>query len=124
MKILLIMLSSVLFQGPSVTITKFNGDQFDLNNARIFQEDEVASGKQLSYFYRDQVAAITISDIKRISFKETVKRKKGITTYRVILVKNSNDKLEVEMNLVRVEGIGVDGKEESINLSSVEKISF
>ncbi len=123
MKTLLIILVLSLAQDP-VSVVKNNGDQVDLSNVMIFQNETSGSSNSINYSYRGENSTITFQDIKRISFKETVKRNKRITTYRVILVKADNSKLEVEIDLVKLEGIGKSGKKESMNFSSVDKISF
>lgn len=123
MKLLLITLVLSFAQKP-VTIVKNNGDQFGLTNVMIFQNETSGSSSSISYSYRGENAQVTFKQIKRISFKETVKRKKGITTYRVILVKSDNSKLEVELDLVKLVGVGMSGKKESMNFSSIDKISF
>lgn len=123
MKTLLITLVLSLLQSP-LTVVKNNGDQLGLTNVMIYQSDTSGSSNSLNYSYRGENAQVAFKDIKRISFKETVKRKKGITTYRVILVKTDNSKLEIEIDLVKLEGMGTSGKKESMNFSSVDKISF
>lgn len=123
MKLLLTILVLFFAQAP-VTVVKNNGDEITLTDVRFYQSDDTASINTLVYSYRGQDGKIPVSQIKRISFKESVKRKKGISTYIVILVKSDNSKLEVEMDLNRVEGLGKGGKTESMNLSSVDKISF
>lgn len=123
MKTLLITLL-LYFSQSSVTVVKNNGDQLNLSDVVIFQNDVSGSSNSINYSYRGEKAAMAFKNIKRISFKETVKRKKGITTYRVILVKSDNNKLEVEIDLVKLEGIAKSGKMESMNFSSIDKISF
>ena len=123
MKFTTIILLFTLFQAP-LTVVKNNGDQIILTNVRFYQTEKLASKEEISYSYRGTVDKIKLKEIKRISFKETVQKKKGITTYRVILVKDNNDKLDVELDLVKVEGINSQGEKESMNLSSVDKISF
>ena len=111
------------FQAP-LTIVKNSGDESKFNNYVFYQSDTESSNSQLTYSYRGQNEVIKLSQVKRISFKESVKRKKGITTYRVILVKTNNDKLEVEMDLVKLEVKNKNGKLESMGFGSVDKISF
>lgn len=123
MKTLLISLILAFTQNP-MTIVKNNGDEMGLSNVMIYQSVSAGSTTGLNYSYRGENANVTFKDIKRISFKETVKRKKGIVTYRVILVKSDNTKLEVEMDLVKLEGTSNSGKKESMNFSSIDKISF
>lgn len=123
MKMLLIILLSSFFQTP-LTVVKNNGDQLGLTDVLIYQNNEVGTAGSLSYSYRGEKNEVEFKDIKRISFKETLKRKKGITTYRVILVKSNNNKLEVEIDLVRLEWTNKSGKKESMGFSSVDKISF
>ncbi|MEP1032895.1 hypothetical protein [Ekhidna sp.] len=123
MKTLLITLVLSLTQSP-VTVVKNNGDQLGLSNVMIFQNEASGSSSSINYSYRGENAKVSFKDIKRLSFKETIKRKKGVTTYRVILVKSDNSKLEVEIDLVKLEGIGKSGKMESMGFSSVDKISF
>ena len=123
MKTLLITLVFAFFQNP-LTVVKNNGDQLSLNNAVIYQSEANGSSNSLSYSYRGESAQVLFKNIKRISFKETVKRKKGVTTYRVILVKSDNNKIEVEIDLVKLEGMGESGKKESMSFSSIDKILF
>ncbi|WP_436517081.1 hypothetical protein [Ekhidna sp. To15] len=123
MKILLITLVLSLAQSP-VIIVKNNGDQLDLSNVVIFQSETNGSSNSIRYSYRGEKAKMDFEQLKRISFKETLKRKKGVTTYRVILVKSNNNKLEVEIDLVKLEGIAKSGKVETMNFSSIDKISF
>ena len=123
MKMFLLILALSLFQ-TQVTVVKNNGDQIGLSNVMIYQNETTGSSDLLDYSYRGEDVKIAFKDIKRISFKETVKRNKGVTTYRIILVKTNNDKLEVELDLVKLEGIKESGKKESMNFGSVDKISF
>ncbi len=123
MKTLLIILVLFFAQGP-LTVVKNNGDQLSLTNVSFLQSEGSGSSTSLNYSYRGETNNIAFKNIKRISFKETIKRKKGVTTYRVILVKADNSKLEVEVDLVRMEWTGKAGKKESMSFSSVDKISF
>lgn len=123
MKLILIAILFSFFQSP-VTVVKNNGDQVVLKEFIFYQDQESGTKDSIVYSYRGQPGSIKIGELKRISFKETVSKKKGIPTYRVVLVRNNNSKLEVELDLVKVEGITSDGKAESMNFSSVDKISF
>lgn len=123
MKTLLITLVFAFFQNP-LTVVKNNGDQLSLSNAVIYQNETNGSSSSLNYSYRGESAQVLFKNIKRISFKETVKRKKGVTTYRVVLVKSDNNKIEVEIDLVKLEGMGESGKKESMSFGSIDKISF
>ncbi|MEO9485294.1 MAG: hypothetical protein ABJG47_17685 [Ekhidna sp.] len=123
MKLLVITLVLSLFQN-SLTVVKNNGDQLSLSSVKIYQNETNSSPNELSYTYRGESYNVLFRDIKRISFKETLKKKKGVTTYRVVLVKSDNNKLEVEIDLVKLEGMNTSGKSESMNFSSIDKISF
>ncbi|WP_421762746.1 hypothetical protein [Ekhidna sp.] len=123
MNMLLITLLLSLTQSP-ITIAKKNGDQIVLTDVMIYQTEEMGSPNSINYSIRGKKEKISVDKVKRISFKETIGKKKGITTYRIILVKNNNDKLEVEMNLVKIEGKDKEGKTASMSLSSIDKISF
>lgn len=123
MKTILIIFGFFLMQNP-ITVVKNNGDELQLENVKIYQSESQGSGEELNYSYRGEGATLAFEKIKRISFKESIKKKKGITTYRVILVKSDNSKLEVEIDLVKLEGTAKSGKVESMNFSSVDKISF
>lgn len=123
MNFITITLALAFLQSP-LTVVKNNGDQIVLTKAQIYQTEKDASKESIFYSYRGKVENVSLKEVKRISFKETLKKKKGITTYRVVLVKNNNDKLEVELNLVKIEGVNSEGEKESMNLSSVDKISF
>jgi hypothetical protein len=123
MNFITITLALAFLQSP-LTVVKNNGDQVVLTKAQIYQTEKDASKESIFYSYRGKVENVSLKEVKRISFKETLKKKKGITTYRVVLVKNNNDKLEVELNLVKIEGVNSEGEKESMNLSSVDKISF
>ena len=90
----------------------------------MYQSNEKTSNEQIHYLIRGKQEQIKLSEVRRISFKETVQKKKGITTYRAILVKSNNDKLNVEIDLVKVEGLTEDGQMESLSFSTVDKISF
>lgn len=120
---LVIVLSVHFIQSPAI-VSKNSGDEIRLNNYMVFQENLKGAAKQLKYAYRGDQRSIEIQDLKRITLKETLKRKKGIATFRAVLVKKDNVKLEITIDLVRIEGIGENGKEISINFSSVDKISF
>lgn len=121
---LLIITFLLSFSQAQVTVVKNNGDQIVLKNIKIYQSEAKVSSDVLQYSYRGEHSKIALRDVKRISVKETIQRKKGIATYRVILVKSNNDKLEVDIDLVKLEGTNANGKVESMNLSSVDKISF
>lgn len=123
MKVLLIAILFSFVQSP-VTVVKNNGEQIVLSQAIFYQKQNDGTKNVINYSYRGKPGSIKIGDIKRISFKETVRKKKGIPTYRVILVRSNNTKLEVEMDMVKVEGMTADGKNESMGFGSVDKISF
>ena len=123
MKTLLLLFITISIQAP-VTVVKNNGDQLGLSKVKIFQEDTNGSTTSINYSFRGEGRSVTFSEIKRISFKETIKKKKGVTTFRAILVRADNSKLEVEIDLVRLEGVGKSGKMESMSFSSIDKISF
>ncbi|MEQ8629131.1 hypothetical protein [Ekhidna sp.] len=123
MKLLLIAILFSFTQSP-VTVVKNNGDQIVLSQALFYQNQNTGTKDVINYSYRGKPGSIKIGDIKRISFKETVRKKKGVPTYRVILVRSNNTKLEVEMDMVKVEGTTADGKSESLGLGSIDKISF
>ncbi|MEO9869580.1 hypothetical protein [Ekhidna sp.] len=123
MKVLLIGLIFSFAQAPA-TIVKNNGEQIVLSEVLFYQTGESGSSEKIIYSYRGSNSSISLKQVKRISFKETVKRKKGIVTYKVILVKNNNDKLEVEVDMVRLEGKNKNGKSVSMNCSSIDKVSF
>lgn len=113
-----------VFQQQSLTLVKNNGDQIELTDVKIYQKANAPAADALYFSYRGKEGKIEMSNLKRISFKETMHKKKGVTTYRAILVEKNNDKLEVSIDFVRVEGMNEDGKVESMGLSSVDKISF
>ncbi|WP_370086568.1 hypothetical protein [Ekhidna sp.] len=123
MKTALIIILFSLFQ-TQVTVVKNNGDQVVLKNIKVYQSEGQSSSDALIYSYRGEDSNISFKEVKRISVKETLQKKKGVTTYRVILVKSNNDKLEVDIDLIKLEGTNENGKVESMNLSSVDKISF
>ncbi|WP_420318419.1 hypothetical protein [Ekhidna sp.] len=123
MNLLFTAILSLTLQSP-ITIVKNNGDEIRLSNVQIYQNEKKSSADLLNYTYLGNVESIKIREIKRISFKEALEKKKGVTTYRVILVRSNNDKLEVQLNLAKVEGINNEGKKESLGLGSVDKISF
>ncbi|SNT26664.1 hypothetical protein SAMN05421640_3047 [Ekhidna lutea] len=123
MKFLFIAILYSFFQSP-VTIVKNNGDEIELTNVLLYQTTAKGTPDVISYSYRGAPGKVNIKEVKRISFKENLGRKKGVTTFKAILVKRNNDKLEVEVNLVKVEGTNKEGKKESMNFSSVDKISF
>ena len=112
------------FSQGSVTIVKNNGDLVVLQEATFYQGDKTGTRNTINYAYRGREESIKVSDIKRISFKETLKKKKGNATYRAILVRKNNTKLEIELQMLRVAGLTPAGKSVSLNLSSVDKISF
>jgi len=113
-----------VFNQDQITVVKNNGDVIVFTDATIFQQENEGSNQGLSYSYRGKVETITLDKIKRISFKETIKKKKGITTYRAILVRTNNTKLEIDIDLVSIDGVTDVGKNESMSFSSVDKISF
>lgn len=110
-------------QSP-ITIVKKNGDQIVLTDVMIYQSESMGSPDMLTYSIKGKKEKIKVQQVKRISFKETVRKKKGVTTFRIILVKDNNDKLEVELDMLRIVGRDKEGKKESMNLSSIDKISF
>ncbi|MEO1254453.1 MAG: hypothetical protein AAFY41_06150 [Bacteroidota bacterium] len=123
MKLFLISILFVALQDP-VTVIKNNGDELLLSDYRIYQSSSKASASSLSYSHHGQKKSIALNQIKRISLKESVRKKKGVATFRVIIVKSNNDKLEVEVDLVKIEGKNENGKLESTGFGSVDKISF
>lgn len=123
MKVLLIALLLPFYQSQ-IKIVKNNGDEIVLTEVLIFQTDKKGSPNSITYKLRDKEEKIMVKSVRRISFKESLGKKKGIATYRVILVKDNNDKLDVEIDLVKIQGKNENGKMESLGLGSVDKISF
>jgi len=123
MKVVLVAILFSFFQSP-VTVVKNNGDQVVFKEFIFYQDQESGTKDLITYSYRGKPGSFKIGEVKRVSFKETISKKKGVPTYRVVLVRNDNTKLEVEMDLVKIEGVTADGKTESMNFSSVDKISF
>ena len=61
------------FSQGSVTIVKNNGDLVVLQEATFYQGDKTGTRNTINYAYRGREESIKVSDIKRISFKETLK---------------------------------------------------
>lgn len=106
------------------TITKNNGEQIALSKIEIFQKQNVATNTTITYNYRGSQTSMDISKLKRINLKESLARKKGVTTWLALLVTDKNEKYEVKIDLVQVKGINSDGKEEVYSSNVINKITL
>lgn len=122
MKYLFIVL--VFYSQLGGTITKNNGEQIALRKIEIFQKQDVATNTTITYNYRGSQTSMDISKLKRINLKESLARKKGVTTWIALLVTNKNEKYEVKIDLVQVKGINSDGKEEVYSSNVINKITL
>ena len=119
-----VLISLCSFFQSQVTIVKDNGETAQLTNLSFYQKKDSSTKTTLSYFGTDGNKSIDISQLKRINFKELISRNKGVQRWNVILVTKSNAKHDVEMDLVQVEGIDAQGKQEAIGAGSIDKITL
>ena len=113
----------ISFWSFSGQVTLNNGEVMTLQDIQLFQQ-EAAPADILVFREHNQSKQIPLSQLKRINLKESISRKKGITSWLVILVERSNAKHEVEMDLIEVKGKNDSGREEVISANSINKISF
>lgn len=122
MKIILISLFFVFSQG-SALVVKNNGDQIRLSNIELYQTNDQPTTTLVCEF-RGEELLLEIDDLKRMNLKESMERKKGITTWNALLITKANEKYEVLIDFIEIRGINQDGKEESYSSSVINKISF
>lgn len=122
MKFILISLFFVFSQG-SALVVKNNGDQIRLSNVELYQTSDQPTTTLVCEF-RGEELLLEINDLKRMNLKESMERKKGITTWNALLITNANEKYEVLIDFIEIRGINQDGKEESYSSSIINKISF
>lgn len=119
-----VILVLVFYFQQAGTITKNNGEQVRLNEIEFYQDQDNSSGNTLSYTYRGTDKTIEINKIKRINLKESKGKKKGITTWLALIVTRSNQKYEVDIDLVEVRGKNAEGKQEGYSTNSIDKITL
>jgi len=105
-------------------ITKNSGEEIPLNDIMLYQSPENGKSDMLLYNYRGEERSISINEVKRINLKENLNKKKGITTWNVLIVTRKNEKYEAQLDLVEVRGTNSEGKQEIISSSVINKISF
>lgn len=108
----------------SGTLTKNNGEQIQLKSVEFYQQQDNSSSTSLNYTFRGKNSTINISELKRVNLKESLDRKKGITTWKALLITKKNEKYEVEIDLVEVTGVTGEGKTESYSANVIDKISL
>lgn len=113
-----------LFPQTSMSVTKYNGDVIKLREVAFIQTKSVSDKNSLAYSHSGKKQTIEISRLKRINFKDQLDKKKGVSQWMVILVKESNDKLEVQMDLIEISGINPEGEVEVISASDINKITL
>ncbi|MEM6815013.1 MAG: hypothetical protein AAF600_11630 [Bacteroidota bacterium] len=101
---------------------KDNGETLILTQVRFYQTKSTSSETTINYRESGEKKTIELSELKRINFKDLTGKKKGVQKWQVILVKRSNVKHDVELNLVEVSGIDSAGKQYVISASSINKI--
>lgn len=122
MKIILISLFFTFAQG-SALVVKNNGDQIRLSKIELYQTNDQPTTTLVCEF-RGEELLLEIDDLKRMNLKESMERKKGITTWNALLITKANEKYEVLIDFIEIRGINQDGKEESYSSSVINKISF
>lgn len=120
----LAILSLVSFLQGEALITKNNGDEIRLSNVQFYQAEEVPSTKSVYFIYRGEKRSISINELKRINLKESLGKKKGISTWSALLITNENEKFEVSFDFIQLTGINEEGKEETYSSSIIDKISL
>lgn len=120
---ILVLLVLFSFQSSGL-ITKNNGEQIQLKGVEFFQNQDNGSGSSLKYVYRGKSSTIDLGELKRVNLKESLGKKKGVTTWKTLLITKKNEKFEVELDLVEVVGVNNEGKKESYSANAIDKISL
>ncbi|MEM0940145.1 MAG: hypothetical protein AAGI25_10200 [Bacteroidota bacterium] len=119
---LILIITFNFFLQDYVSIMKDNGETLILTQVRFYQTKSTSSETTINYRESGEKKTIELSELKRINFKDLTGKKKGVQKWQVILVKRSNVKHDVELNLVEVSGIDSAGKQYVISASSINKI--
>ncbi|GAB4244217.1 MAG: hypothetical protein Tsb0034_22360 [Ekhidna sp.] len=115
---------TLLFSQQSAVVVKNNGEEIKLTDITIFQKPNIPSKSAISYSFRGQKRTLDYSAIRRINLKESLGRKKGVTTWKALLVTRENEKFEIEVDIVEIGGKNEEGKEEVYSSHTINKISL
>ncbi len=127
MLLLTTILTAVLSCSPpqsGITVTKKNGDEIRLSNITVVQSPDVSSDQYISFKSNGKDWTLTLNSIRRINLKSVSSRKKGVPTWEALLVKKDNQKLEVQLDLVRIIGSDSSGGTVEISSNTIDKLSF
>ncbi|MBC6425448.1 MAG: hypothetical protein GDA51_03070 [Ekhidna sp.] len=112
---------SIILQSGS--IAKKNGEIIRFSDISVYQERDTKA-KALTFFKGNRLKTIEISKLRRINFKESIGKSKGVTKWLAVLVEKNNVKHEVEIELYEIRGVNSDGEEFSLSANTIDKISF
>lgn len=113
----------LFFIQKEIVVTKNSGEEFRFVSIDFFQGSKRSDEPLIMFKKGEKTNTILFSELKRINLK-SVASKRGITNWNAILVKNSNQKIEVILPLARIYGVDADGTEVKISSSNIDKISF
>ncbi|MBC6401747.1 MAG: hypothetical protein GDA42_12060 [Ekhidna sp.] len=112
---------SIILQSGS--IAKKNGEIIRFSDISVYQERDTKA-KSLTFSKGNRLKTIEISELRRINFKESIGKSKGVTRWLAVLVEKNNVKHEVEIELHEIRGVNSDGEEFSLSANTIDKISF
>lgn len=127
MNLLIFLFAAVSIVQNPVSVFRKNGEEVQYKTIEIVQEGQVKSsarGSTLVFSSRNKRIYKKIGEIRRINLKELENRKKGISTWKALLITTSNEKLEVTFRFSEIRGVAEDGDSSSIPSGSIDKISF
>ncbi|MEQ9405913.1 MAG: hypothetical protein RIM99_20135 [Cyclobacteriaceae bacterium] len=111
-------------QSTSALVVKNNGDEVELSNVCLYYGSSESCSAKATFMYNGKLKEWDFSEVKRINLKEVKSRKKGVVTWKALLIRRDNEKFEVEIQLDRIEGDNPSGEKIEISGGAIDKISF
>lgn len=105
-------------------VIKNNGDEIKISELVIHQSATSTSFDQLVTFHQGKQHVFELKNLKRVNLQESLGKKKGVTTWKALVVKRNDQKMEVKLDLIRISGTTTSGKKIELSASVIDKISF
>lgn len=108
----------------SCTIVKNNAEEVKLSSLVIHQSTTSTSYDQLVIVINGKKGSMNLKELRRVNLQESLGKKKGVTTWKALIVKKNDQKIEVQLDLIKVSGTSPSGEKMAFMSGSIDKILF
>jgi hypothetical protein len=108
----------------SCVIVKNNGEEVKLAALVIHQSTTSTSFDQLNFVSNGKKQTLDLKDLKRVNLQEAIDKKKGVTTWKALIIKKNDQKMEVNIDLIKISGTNASGEKMVFMSASIDKILF